>query len=352
MSYDSLPQMGVPVHHRDLESVLHSIDTFVDVGRRTGRSHQVVTVNTDFLVQARRHEDVHAILRSADLAVPDGMPIVWASAVLGQPLPSRIAGADLVPALAEQAARRGHRMMLFGGSEGVAAQAACELSKANPGLVVASTTAMVSPSGDTPVEVLDEIHRFNPDMICVALGHPKQERWIRRHGSTLGIPVSIGVGGTFEFIAGQVPRAAPWIQRSGFEWLYRLAREPRRLTRRYVTDIGVYIPSMAMQIARTRTPRRGRRYEGSRQRHPARLPKELEWVRSDAECVVVALTRRGPLDHRTVAALTSMATNTQRHGRQLRLAYPGLEAARSLQRLQLDRLIPLLPPDPSSGCRS
>jgi len=340
MTYDAIPQLGIPLHHRDIEAILETMDEFIRTGRETGRCHQIVTVNTDFLVQARRHEDVHAILRTADLAIPDGMPIVWASAALGQPLPGRVAGADLVPALAERAADKGHRLMFFGGSEGVADAAAELLRSAHPQLIVETTTGMISATGETPPELLDKIRRFRPDVICVALGHPKQERWIRRYGSELSIPIAVGVGGTFDFIAGERQRATPWVQRMGLEWLFRLAQEPGRLTRRYVNDIAVYVPSILLQIGRTRVAgraRRGREPEGSP------TVDELEVIRSDAEVVVVALKRPGSLDHRTVAALTSFATQTRRQGRALRLEAPGPKATRSLEKLRLDRLIPLVP---------
>ena len=342
MIYDAIPQVGIPVHHRDLDGVLEAVDDFIVTSRRTGRTHQIVTVNTDFIVQARKHPDVHAILRSADIALPDGMPIVWASAALGQPLPGRIAGADLVPAIADRAARLGYRLMFFGGGEGVGRRAADVLRRKHPELIIAASTATVSEDGATDVEVLDEIRRFRPDVICVALGHPKQERWIRRHGAELGIPVAIGVGGTFDFIAGQRKRAASWIQRSGFEWLFRLAQEPGRLTRRYVTDIAVYVPSIVLQSARTRLPRRT--YQSRAPREPGQVDEEIiEVIESDEDAVVVALRRHGRLDHRTAAALTSFATLTRREGRQPRLVAPDLEAIRSLEKLRLDRLITLVP---------
>lgn len=347
MSYDSVPQMGIPVHHRDLEGVLEAIDGFILAGRQTGKSHQIVTVNTDFLVQARKHADVHAILRSADLALPDGMPIVWASGALGQRLPGRVAGADLVPALAERAEKSGYRMMFFGGTGDVAQRAARELRAVHPELDIAATTAVVGPAGATDAEILDEIRGFRPDVICVGLGHPKQERWIRRYARTLGVPVAVGVGGTFDFIAGHRRRAAPWIQRSGFEWLYRLAQEPGRLTRRYMSDIAIYVPSVTLQILRTRVVRASNRRDeltahGSR----ASSGTGVVPVRSDSDSLLVEVRRPGALDHHTVAELTSLATSTRLEGRTLQLVAPDLEAIRSLEKLRLDRLIRLVPRSP------
>lgn len=345
MNYDALPQMGVPVHHRDLESVLDAIDGFVRTGLRTGRSHQVVTVNTDFLVQARRHPDVHAILRTADLAVPDGMPIVWASAALGRRLPSRIAGADLVGLLAARAAQQGYRVMFFGGGEGVAERAAALLRAEHPGLIIESLSGMVGENGETDAELLEQIRRFRPAVICVALGHPKQERWIRRHAAALSIPVGIGVGGTFDFIAGERKRAAPWIQRSGFEWLHRLAQEPGRLTQRYLADFAVYLPRIFSQIGTTRLRSLRRDLAGM-------SPSVIDIVRSDDTSLVVALTRTGPLDHRTVAELTSLATQAHRQGRRMCLVTPDPAAIRSLQKLRLDGLVALAPASERTHGRS
>lgn len=344
MTYDSLPQLGIPVHHVDLRTVLEAIDGFIRVGRRTGRSHQIVTVNTDFLVQARRHPDVHAILRSAALAIPDGMPIVWASAALGQRLPARIAGADLATVIAERAAQRGYRLMFFGGADGVADRAAQLLRDSYPGLEVATIAGDVGANGATDPALLDEIRGYRPDVILVALGHPKQERWIRRHASNLGIPVAIGVGGTFDFIAGERRRATPWVQRSGFEWLYRLAQEPGRLSQRYLTDFAVFIPSIMAQIVTTRLRRPSPRREAvnghRRHGHPT---GGLEVQFSGHDVVVVALSRPGRIDHRTAAELTSLATRNRRQGREVRLVAPDAKAMRSLRRLQLDRLVALIP---------
>ena len=163
-------QMGIPIHQCDMTSAIDRIHEFIVSGRDSGRSHQVVTVNADFLVTAHHHEDVHAILREADLALADGMPIVWASALLGQRLEARIAGADLVPLLAERAAQRGHRIMFFGGSGDVADRAAELLRAAHEKLIIHAATGEVGTNGETSPAVLEEIRRFKPDVICVALG--------------------------------------------------------------------------------------------------------------------------------------------------------------------------------------
>ena len=339
MTYEALAQLGVPVHHRDLDEVLRTIDEFVEIGRSTGKAHQVVTVNTDFIVQANKYEDIHAILRSADLAIPDGMPIVWASAALGQRLPRRIAGADLVGLIAERAAETGYRVLFFGGTDDVGERAAEILRAEYPGLDVLALTGMVGADGETDPELLAQIRAYGPDIACVALGHPKQERWVRRYGAALGIPVGIGVGGTFDFIAGEKRRAAPWIQNSGLEWLYRLAQEPRRLTGRYLTDMMVFLPRIAIQIASTRSVGGLRRLA----RRGVAIDDVVDIVHTTDDNVVVALRSHGPLDYRSAAALASLATRLRRQGRRVQLVMPDRRAVASITRLRLDRLVVLVP---------
>ena len=221
---------------------------FVDTSRRTGRVHQVVTVNTDFLVHAHRDPEVHTILQSADLAIADGMPVVWASKAMGAELPGRVAGADLVPALVEAAAATGHRIMFFGGAGDSAAQAAALLREQHPGVDIVTATGIVAADGQADDAQLRQIRDASPDILCVGLGHPKQERFIVRHAGALGVPVSMGTGATFEFLCGDITRAPSWMQRVGLEWLHRMVNDPARLVRRYATDARVFGPAFAAQM--------------------------------------------------------------------------------------------------------
>lgn len=246
--FDSVPILGVPIHNVDMAGAIDRVGELVEESRRSGRTHQVVTVNTDFLVRAHRDPEVHRILRSADLAIADGMPVVWASKLLGAELPERVAGADLVPALAERSATSGHRVMFFGGAEDSAAQAAALLTERFPGADVVSATGMVAADGACDDDLLDEIRAAAPDVLCVGLGHPKQERFIVRHAAALGVPVSMGTGATFEFLCGDTSRAPEWMQRVGLEWLHRMVNDPGRLVRRYATDARVFGPALRRQL--------------------------------------------------------------------------------------------------------
>ncbi|MEM8704899.1 MAG: WecB/TagA/CpsF family glycosyltransferase, partial [Actinomycetota bacterium] len=201
-SHASVPILGVPIHHVTFDEAVARIVELAHAGRADGRARQVVTVNTDFLVSGHRDPEVHEILQRADLAVADGMPVVWAAKWLGGPLPERVAGADLVPALAATMAGTGQRLMFFGGAGDSAADAAAILRDRHPGLEIESATGMVEADGSAPSAVIDQVRDFAPDMLCVGLGHPKQEWFIRRYADELGIPVSMGTGATFEFICG------------------------------------------------------------------------------------------------------------------------------------------------------
>jgi N-acetylglucosaminyldiphosphoundecaprenol N-acetyl-beta-D-mannosaminyltransferase len=240
--------LGVPIDDLDMPEALDRVEEFIREGRACGKGHQIATVNVDFIVNAMHDAGLRQLLQSASLAIPDGMPLVWGARLLGVPLRERVAGADLVPALAGRAAQKGYSIFFFGGAEGIAARAAAVLQAKNPGLKIAG---VLSPPY-APVEnmggpLLDEISSARPDILLVALGNPKQETWIGLYGKQLAIPVMIGVGGSFDFIAGHTRRAPLWMQRVGLEWVYRLMQEPRRLLRRYMAGLVVFSTFFARQ---------------------------------------------------------------------------------------------------------
>jgi N-acetylglucosaminyldiphosphoundecaprenol N-acetyl-beta-D-mannosaminyltransferase len=250
--------LGTPVDDVTLEESIELIAEMVETGRRTGRVHQIATVNVDFVVNAFHDAEVQAIMRSADLSIPDGMGIVWGSRALGTPLRQRSAGADLVPELAARAARDGWKLCLFGGPPGVAERAADVLRERSPDVDIVVVAAPPVPAdGSMDEAVVQELRAVGADVVAVALGNPKQERWIARHGAAVGAPVCIGIGGTLDFITGATTRAPVWMQRSGLEWIHRALSEPRRLVRRYAHDIRIFAPRLARQMWRGRV-RRGR----------------------------------------------------------------------------------------------
>jgi N-acetylglucosaminyldiphosphoundecaprenol N-acetyl-beta-D-mannosaminyltransferase len=233
--------LGIPIDDVFMFETLDRIEQMVQAGRTTGRTHQVATVNADFVVRAQFDPELRYLLQNADLLTADGMPLVWGVRFLGASLPGRVTGADLVPALAQRAAERGLSIFFLGGQPGVAARAVDVLKKKYPGLQVAGVhSPPFSPILDMDTSFQEEIRSAQPDILLVAFGNPKQEKWIGMHGCRLGVPVMIGVGGSLDFIAGQFNRAPKWMQQSGLEWLYRLLQEPRRLFRRYAIDMAVF----------------------------------------------------------------------------------------------------------------
>jgi N-acetylglucosaminyldiphosphoundecaprenol N-acetyl-beta-D-mannosaminyltransferase len=187
----------------------------------------VVTLNGALLVQAARDAGIRDAVNGAGLVTADGVGVLLAARILGIPLTRRVAGVDLALALAGEASRAGYRMFLLGSAPGVADDAAAELRRRFPSLDIAGTQhGYFSP--DEEAGVLAAIRRARPDVLLVALGAPRQERWMQRWLPDLQVPVAVGVGGSLDVIAGRVARAPRWMQRIGAEWLYRAMREPRR----------------------------------------------------------------------------------------------------------------------------
>jgi N-acetylglucosaminyldiphosphoundecaprenol N-acetyl-beta-D-mannosaminyltransferase len=231
--------MGVPIDDLDVPEALARIEEFICEGRATGATHQIATVNADFVIKAQEDPELRVILQEADMATADGMPLVWGARLLGVRLPGRVTGADLVPALAAVAAEKGYSLYLLGGSPGVPARAAEVLRARYPTIrIVGAVAPPFAPVLNIDPALVEDIRNAQPDILLVAFGNPKQEKWIAMHAPELGVPVMMGVGGTLDFIAGVTRRAPEWMQRSGLEWVYRLVQEPRRLWRRYMVDLA------------------------------------------------------------------------------------------------------------------
>ncbi len=221
--------LGVPIHDVTCEEALDWMARWI----AEGGSHQAATINPEFVMAARRDPAFRAVLERADLCLPDGVGITLAARYLGRPLRERVAGADLVEAVAARAAREGWRLFLLGAGPGVAERAAAELQARNPGLVVCGTYAG-SPAPEEAEGIARRVRTARTDVLLVAYGAPAQELWLARNLARTGAAVGVGVGGAFDYIAGVVPRAPAWVRRIGFEWLYRLLRQPWRWRRQLV----------------------------------------------------------------------------------------------------------------------
>jgi N-acetylglucosaminyldiphosphoundecaprenol N-acetyl-beta-D-mannosaminyltransferase len=204
-----------------------------------GRGGWLITANLDFLRRHVQDPEARALYDAADLRVADGMPLVWAARLQGDVLPERVAGSSLVALVAERAAKDGRSLYLLGGAPGAAEGAARVLREQFPALRICGTSSpRVSdpPTAEEQAAIVAELAPLAPDLLLVGLGSPKQEKLIRALRPRLPNAWMIGVGISFSFLAGDVRRAPMWMQRTGLEWIYRLAQEPRRLARRYLWE--------------------------------------------------------------------------------------------------------------------
>jgi N-acetylglucosaminyldiphosphoundecaprenol N-acetyl-beta-D-mannosaminyltransferase len=204
-----------------------------------GRGGIVITPNLDHWRRLRRDAAFAELYRHADIIVADGMPLVWASRLRGEPLPERVAGSSLISTLSAAAAPRGRSIFLLGGAPGSAQAAAEILQRRDPALKVAGTYCpeMGFEADSTALDTIQRtLQAARPDIIYVGLGSPKQEKLALRFRACLPCAWWLGVGVSFSFLCGQVPRAPRWMQRGGLEWLHRLWAEPGRLGRRYLIE--------------------------------------------------------------------------------------------------------------------
>jgi N-acetylglucosaminyldiphosphoundecaprenol N-acetyl-beta-D-mannosaminyltransferase len=191
------------------------------------RPHLVVTADASMLVRAQTDQVLYNILETADLVVPDSIGVVWGSRVLGTPLTERVAGVDLMDLLCEHCMKTGLRVFLLGAAPGVAERAAGNLKACYPGLVIAGTHHGYFTEEDEP-GVLQQVMDAHPDVIFVAMGIPRQEKWLRTNLARLPARVGMGVGGSLDVAAGNVKRAPSIFQETNMEWLYRVTTDPRR----------------------------------------------------------------------------------------------------------------------------
>jgi N-acetylglucosaminyldiphosphoundecaprenol N-acetyl-beta-D-mannosaminyltransferase len=237
--------LGIPIDPLTVPWTVQLFEAMI-VSRRP---HYVVTPNVDFLVQAQVDLELRRILCQADLVLCDGTPLVWASRLLGNRLPERVAGSDVVPLFIKVAAEKGYRLFFLGSNPESADRAIANLRAQYPNICIVGHYA---PPFNRLLEMdHEEIKRrilaARPDVLFVCFGCPKQEKWMAMHYRALGVPLVAGVGGTMDFLAGTLKRAPVWMRRSGTEWLFRLVQEPRRLFRRYTKDLWVFSTRLLLQ---------------------------------------------------------------------------------------------------------
>jgi N-acetylglucosaminyldiphosphoundecaprenol N-acetyl-beta-D-mannosaminyltransferase len=221
---DSIPLLGVRVDHVTMEQTLGLIEGFV----RDGQPHQVITLDASMAVMAEADMELRAIVCGADLVVPDSAGILWACHRAGIDLTDRVSGVDIVSRLCERSAASGLRLFFLGAGPGVAEMAAQRLRDMYPNCAIVGTWHGYFAPEVEPA-VIDAIRKARPDVVFVAFGIPKQEKWIAKHRDDIAAPVMVGVGGSFDVLSGRVKRAPVWVQRLNAEWLYRLAQNPPKL---------------------------------------------------------------------------------------------------------------------------
>ncbi len=216
--------LGVEIDNLDLGEAVQRINGYIE----RGEPSMVVTANPEIVMLARADREFRDILKNAKLVTADGIGLVIAARILGTPLKQRVTGIDLVTALFKNAENKSYRFYFLGARPGVAEKAADNIRNRYPGVTVAGIHHGYFKDD---LQVVADISEKKPDILLVALGMGKQEKWISEHAAEIGIPVSIGIGGSFDIFAGEIKRAPEWMQKAGLEWLYRLVKQPSRFFR-------------------------------------------------------------------------------------------------------------------------
>lgn len=226
-----IEMMGCNVDNLSMNETLNTIEGFI----KSGKPHQHVVVNVDKIVKASRDEELRQIINNCALINVDGMPVVWASRLLGKPLKERVAGVDLFEALMAHSAKKGWRVFFLGAKEEVVSGVARKFSGLYPKLKIAGyRNGYWKPEEEAGV--VQMIKDAKPDLLFVAISSPKKEQFLGRYQAEMKVPFAMGVGGTFDVMVGLVNRAPVWMQKSGLEWFYRFLQEPRRMFRRYFIE--------------------------------------------------------------------------------------------------------------------
>ena len=345
--------LGVPFDNVTTQTSLALISEMV----ASRRPHYLVTANVDFVVQALNDLELRRILFDAHLVVADGMPLVWASRWLGNPLPERVTGSGITPLLLAQAAAKGWRVFFLGSTEQNVARAAANTLATHPGLqLVGAYSPPYKPLLEMDhTDILRRVREAHPDILLVAFGCPKQEKWLNMHYREAGVPVCIGVGATIDFLAGTMKRAPVWMQKSGLEWVFRLLQEPRRLFRRYFTDLWVFGWAIFRQLRQMRTRKSSRPGPASAESDPGpgeigavllKLPSHLNaaavgsnfatWRNLPARGdVIVDAGELEFIDSTGMGALIRLQKTTREAGRQLVLVAPTAAMQRALNLMRL-----------------
>lgn len=227
--------MNTEIDNLTMDEALQRIDGLI----QENKNAYVVTPNVDHLVQLEHGGELCDVYKEADLILTDGKPLIWISRLYGTPIKEKISGSDLFPRLCDLAAKKGYTMFFLGAAEGVAATAAKNLMNRFNGLQVVGTYS--PPFGfekdeNEVLKIKEMIREAKPHILIVGLGCPKQELFIFHNKDELGVPISLGLGASLDFEAGNIKRAPKWMADHGLEWLYRITQDPKRMAKRYLVD--------------------------------------------------------------------------------------------------------------------
>jgi N-acetylglucosaminyldiphosphoundecaprenol N-acetyl-beta-D-mannosaminyltransferase len=245
--------LGVPIAAVQIPDVVAQMEEWI-AGRE--RSHYICVANVHVIMEGRHDSSFGEVLRSADLCVPDGMPLVWLGRHRGHALHKRVYGPDLLIEFCRMTKDARYAHFFLGGKPGVAEKLSNELQGRFPGFQVAG---IYSPpfrqlTQEEDEALIERINRAAPDVLWIGLGCPKQERWMREHRDKLHVPAVVGVGQAFDIHSGDAPQAPGWMRENGLEWVYRLYREPRRLWRRYLIYNTKFIFTLLFESLHSKSP--------------------------------------------------------------------------------------------------
>jgi N-acetylglucosaminyldiphosphoundecaprenol N-acetyl-beta-D-mannosaminyltransferase len=242
MSMATLPQTTsrVPLFgvHVDALTFDETLDRVFMLANLDGRYRQHVVLNAAKVVLMSKDDRLRDIVADCELVNADGQSVVWASRILGRPLPERVTGIDLFHAVLERAAQTGHRLYFLGATDDVLTEMVRRLRQRYPRMVIAGYR---NGYWTDDAEVIGAVRNTRPDFLFLAIPSPRKEYWLSQHLEHLQVPFVMGVGGTFDVVAGKVRRAPRWAQQIGCEWVYRLAQEPRRMWKRYLRGNSAFI---------------------------------------------------------------------------------------------------------------
>lgn len=227
--------MNTEIDNLTMQEVLQAVDHLI----QENKSAYVVTPNVDHIVQLETNKELQDAYANASLILTDGKPLLWIARWYGTPIKEKISGSDLFPLLCDMAAKKGYKMFFLGAKEGVSAKAAENLANRYKGLQVVGTYS--PPFGfESNKEEMDKIKsmikKLKPEILIVGLGCPKQEKFMYHYCKELGVPISFGLGASFDFEAGNIKRAPRWMSNHGLEWLFRIIQDPKRMAKRYLVD--------------------------------------------------------------------------------------------------------------------